>query len=373
MPALRSFSCLEAGLSAAAAHVNDPTPARSAGSGRLALLLAAALMAGIAAAPGPAVVAAAATAAPAVPSGGLPAGPNGPIAPPALQTFVPEGDATAASGTATPHATAPANGANVEPFSGATGGAPTPPPLTATATPKPSGQLVKYAGQILDYRGGFVFFTTGDGFRMARGAKIDDAAGTKATTLVPRTRTYARASFDTGDGSVVQLDLSAQKLPNEAAYDAIKKFAVALSTPKPNPDLGSRPGFDGKPVLVTFKVRVPTRTPFADDVYLATSASNWSATEIKMSRLDALNYGVSREFPSGTVFEYRYTRGSWNAAERGQDGLEDTHKLTVGNGDTQNRSDVVYNWGDEINNAPDLGGGVPTPFQAIPFVLPPHR
>ena len=64
----------------------------------------------------------------------------------------------------------------------------TPPPLGATATPLPAGQLVRFAGQILDDRAGFVFFTTGDGFRLDPNVKVDDAASGGATALVPTTR-----------------------------------------------------------------------------------------------------------------------------------------------------------------------------------------
>ena len=113
----------------------------------------------------------------------------------------------------------------------------TPPPLSATATPAPSGALVKFAGQILDYQGGFCFFTTGDAYRVDPAVKIVDAKTGGPTKLVPQTRVYARASFDTGSGGIVELALSETKLPDEAAYETIKKFAIAMSTEAPNPDL----------------------------------------------------------------------------------------------------------------------------------------
>lgn len=251
----------------------------------------------------------------------------------------------------------------------------TPPPLSATATPTPAGTLVKFAGQLLDVRAGYVFFTTGDGFRLDSTAKIDDAATGGPTTLAPATRTYARATFDAANGHVVELALSTHKLAPEASYDAIRKFAVALSTPAPNPDLKSGvEGFNGRPVLVTFTVEVPSRTPFSDAVYLATDTSGWSATAIRMNRIDALHYRVSRPFASGTRFLYRYTRGSWRAAERGQNGLEvPPRPFVVANTDVKSKSDVVYSWGDSDQSAPDFGGPIPTPFNPIPFVVPPTR
>ena len=250
----------------------------------------------------------------------------------------------------------------------------TPPPLSATATPSPSGQLIRYSGQLLDYRKGFVFFTTGDGFRVAQTIKLDDVDG-KPTPLQPVTRLYARAAFDTGNGSVVELALSKTPLPNEAQYNEIKRFAVALSTPFPNPDLKPGEGLTGKPVLVVFNVQVPPKTPFGDAVYVATDVSAWSATAIRMDRVDALHYRVSQDFASGTRFLYRYTRGSWRSAERGQDGLEvKPRQFLVRNADVQRIDDTVYHWGDEDQAAPNLGNGpVPTPFNPLPFNTPPHK
>jgi hypothetical protein len=248
----------------------------------------------------------------------------------------------------------------------------TPPPITATATPAPSGQVVKYSGQILDYQNGYVFFTTGDGFHVAPDVKIDDAAGGGPTKLVPQTRVYARASFDTGSGAVVELSLSVHKLPDEAAYDAIRKYAIALSTPAPNPDLGTSPGFRGLPVEVTFVVEVPPKTPFADEIYLSTDQSGWSATAIRMDRVDAEHYRVTKTFSSGTKLLYRYTRGSWQSADIGQNGLQMKPRLlVVQNSDVQIKTDIVYGWQDENQFAPDLGNALPTPFNPNPFSVAP--
>jgi hypothetical protein len=248
----------------------------------------------------------------------------------------------------------------------------TPPPLSATATPSPSGHLLRWTGQILDDRRGFVFFTTGDGFRLDPAATVVDATTGGTTALRPVTRIYARASFDSGNGNVVQLALSHKKLPDEATYDQISKFAVALSTPAPNPDLGGGTGYSGRAVLVAFTVEVPSRTPLADQVYLATDASGWSATAIRMDRVDGLHYRVSRNFASGTILKYRYTRGSWRSAERNQAGMEpQPHTLLVKDVDVEPVRDIVYSWGDQDQFAPDLGNSIPTPFNPIPFNTPP--
>ncbi len=264
--------------------------------------------------------------------------------------------------------------AGLLPTPGALPSAQTPPPLAATATPVPQGTLVRFAGQILDDRAGFVFFTTGDGFRLAPGVKIDDATTGGPTALAPTTRTYARATFDSASGDVVELALSTHRLPDEASYDSIKRFAVVLSTPYANPDLAAGRGFNGRLVLVTFTVEVPSKTPFSDPVYLATDTSGWSATAIQMNRIDALHYRVTRPFASGTKFLYRYTRGSWQSAERGQNGLEvPPRAFTVVDADVKSKNDIVYSWGDSNQFAPDLGQPIPTPFNPVPFVLPPRK
>ncbi len=250
----------------------------------------------------------------------------------------------------------------------------TPPPLSATATPSPSGRVVQWSGQILDDRAGFVFFTTGDGFRLAPAVKIDDAKTGGPTTLHAMTRVYARAGFDSGNGDVVELALSRTALPNAASYTDIKRFAVALSPTAPNPDLRRTvAGFSGRPVSVSFTVEVPPRTPFSDPVYLATDVSGWSATAIRMDRVDALHYRVSETYRSGTRILYRYTRGSWRSSERNQAGQEPRpHLLAVENVDVQPVRDTVYAWGDQDQFAPDLGQTIPTPFNPIPFNTPPH-
>jgi hypothetical protein len=254
----------------------------------------------------------------------------------------------------------------------------TAPAPTATATAPPNSALVTYSGQLLDVLHNFAFFTTGDGFRLDPAVKITDLATGKTlelATLPPLTGKYARAAFDPAGGRIVALEISPHALPSGAAYETVQHFAVALSTPAANPDLGgsgNNPGYNGKPVLVTFTVEVPPTTPQADDVYIATDASGWSVFAIKMDRVDALHYRVTHDLPSGTVLNYRYTRGSWRSAERGQNGLElPPHHFVVRNLDVMRRDDVVYHWGDEDASSPAIGpDAIPTPFSQSPFVLP---
>ncbi len=245
------------------------------------------------------------------------------------------------------------------------------PPL---GSPPPGSVLIRFSGQLLDYRAGFAYFTTGDGFRVAPDARIVDAKTGAATSEKPHVKSYARASFD-GSGNIVELALSGTRLAPEAAYEKVKRYAVAISTPAPNPDLqrGARDAAGraptGRGVAVTFVVRVPLTTPFGDSVYLTTDATGWNPQAIRLDRIDALHYRVTRTFASGTLFRYRYTRGTWPTEERGQNGLEDDPRIfNVREADALRKDDIVYHWADEGGTTQEAGpNAIPTPFNPRPF------
>lgn len=245
-----------------------------------------------------------------------------------------------------------------------------------------AGSPVVVSGQLLAYQDGFVFFTTGDGFRVARDIVLRDAKTGAASPIHPAPRVWARATFD-ATGTVTELDLSRTPLPPEGSFADVSRFAVALSTPVPNPDLlraveTPAPGssvasvvqFSGKPVLVTFIVQVPPNTPFTASVYITTDVSGWSAQAIPMDRVDALHYEITRRFNSGTIFRYLYDRGTLQSQEIAQNGLQRTpRQLVVTNADVRVMRDVVYGWQDSapggINQAqPQI---MPTPYNPAPF------
>jgi len=246
---------------------------------------------------------------------------------------------------------------------------------------------VVVSGQLLAYQAGYVFFTTGDGFRVAHDVAIHDAKTGGATTLAPAPRIWARATFD-ASGTVTELDLSRDPLPQQGSFADVAHFAVALSTPAPNPDLLAyqpTPGpdqtplptqrFSGGPVLVTFIVQVPPITPFTSAVYITTDQSGWNAQAIPMDRVDALHYEITRRYPSGTIFRYLYDRGSFQSSEIAPNGLQRTPRnLVVPDADVRVVHDTVSAWQDQTN------GGVnqvqpqimPTPYNPAPFPnLPP--
>ena len=139
---------------------------------------------------------------------------------------------------------------------------------------------IKVTAQLLDYEKGYVFFTTGDGFRVAPNAPILDYKTGAVSTASPGPRDWARATFDS-TGLVTQLELSRTPLAPEGDLASVHRFAIALTPQVSNPDLAPSQGdstrqvFSGKPVPVTFTLRVPPTTPLTANVYITTDQSAW--------------------------------------------------------------------------------------------------
>lgn len=257
----------------------------------------------------------------------------------------------------------------------------TPEPVS-TPAPLTSGNnaLARFSGQVLDYRKGFIFFTTGDGFRVAADVHIINLS-TGAAAAAPHVRQYARATFSP-QGLVVEIALSARPLPPEASYEVIRQYAVTQTAKQSNPDFKKHAvGIEGKPVLVTFIVTVPPTTPLTDQIYMSTDKSGWQPNAIRMDRVDAMRYRYTVKLNSGTEIDYLFTRGTWTTVERGQNGLEQRpHHIFVNNLDTENRSNQVYYWADQgaSGGAPNAQAtfnpaALPTPFNPSPFNFPTPR
>jgi hypothetical protein len=239
------------------------------------------------------------------------------------------------------------------------------------------------SGQLLAYQDGYVFFTSGDGFHVAHDVAIRDAKTGGATAVKPAPRVWARATFDSS-GTVTELDLSRDPLPPQGSFSDVQRFAVAISTPLPNPDLliyqpTPAPGetmaaanvhYSGRPVLVTFIVQVPPYTPFTASVYISTDQAGWNAQAIPMDRVDALHYAITRRFNSGTIFRYIYDRGSLQSQEIAQNGLARVPRnLAVTDADVRVIRDTVFAWQDSAPGAvnapqPQI---MPTPYNPAPF------
>ncbi len=244
-------------------------------------------------------------------------------------------------------------------------------------------QVVRVNGQILAYQQGYVFFTTGDGFRVSPSVVLKDAKTGGPTALRPAPRIWARATFDSS-GTVTELDLSRSPLLPAGDFALVHRFAVAISSPVPNPDLVQRtpaPGAivrhftPGRMVIVVFKVQVPPATPFNAQVYMSTDVSGWNPQAIPMQRIDALHFEVVERLASGTTFHYLFTRGSFASEERSEGGLEvRPHTALVSDVDGQVYNSIVYQWADQTTAGQMLQqpNVFPTPYNPAPFPnLPP--
>jgi hypothetical protein len=230
-----------------------------------------------------------------------------------------------------------------------------------------TNSLKSFTGQILDARGGYVYFTTGDAFAIARTARIVDYDTGAATTVTPDVKMFAKATLDPQSKQIVVLAITRRRLPADTAYASIKQFAAPTSPEQPAPELAGQIRLTGRPVAVTFFVQVPPTTPLTDSVYISTDASGWLANAYRMDRVDAIHYRLTQSFASGTKFAYKYTRGNWNSVELDRTGLQpDARQFFVHEVDARRIDDTVYGWSDQQLNQPNSGpNAVPTPFNPL--------
>ncbi|HTV93822.1 MAG TPA: hypothetical protein VMG98_13990 [Verrucomicrobiae bacterium] len=236
---------------------------------------------------------------------------------------------------------------------------------------------VTITGQLLAYQDGFVFFTTGDGFRLAPSVTILDEQTKQPAKRPPTARDYARAVFNDA-GEVVEIDLSDKPYPVGPLPESAEAFAVTASSPYPNPELAAPPQttsngvaetFSGKLVLVKFQVQVPPSTPINAEVFIATDVSGWNPQAIQMDRVDALHFSVIRRMASGTVLHFLYTRGTLQTEEVGPNGLSlKPRTLIVNDSDTNSTNSIVAQWADaNSNNILQQPSVFPTPYNPAPF------
>jgi len=241
---------------------------------------------------------------------------------------------------------------------------------------------VTITGQLLAYQDGYVFFTTGDGFKLAPNVTILDEQTQKPTTHAPVPRDYARAVFNES-GQVIEIDIASKPYPVGPLPESAQAFAVAASSPYPDPDLAHAPPtsrngvierFTGKPVLVHFSVQVPPTTPLNAQVFIATDQSDWNPEAIAMDRVDALHFVVIRRIASGTILHYLYTRGSLQTEEVGPNGLSmRPRELVVSDSDSDSTNGVVAAWADTNSHGLLSQPSVfPTPYNPAPFPNLPH-
>jgi hypothetical protein len=253
--------------------------------------------------------------------------------------------------------------------------------MVALALPSlAQGNLVRFTGQLLDVRNGYVYFTTGDAFKLAEALRVADFDTNKPTTLQPRAKLYARAVLDPATKQVVELDLTTRRLPTDAQYAQVAQtYTQTKPATEKAPEIVGKP-LTGREVAVSFTVTVPPTTPLNAEVYLSTDAGGWNPREIKLDRIDGQRYRAVRRYASGTQFSVRATRGSWNSVGRDQFGLEaKPQSFSVPEVDAIGYQVIVYSWSDDRGSAPQQAapGAIPTPFNPNPFppggLYPPSR
>ena len=258
-------------------------------------------------------------------------------------------------------------------------GPPTPaattPPAEPTATTTlaspaaaPPSNLVQYTGQLLDYRNGYVYFSTGDAFPAVEAPRIIDALTGQPTTIAPKSKMFARATFDPVTKKIIELAITNRRLPTSRSLGPATAYVVVGSSPVPAPEIAGQ-NLTGKRVAVVFEVTVPPTTALTDSIYISTDTSDWNPTAIKLDRVDAYKYRALRYFASGTKFAYRVTRGTWNSVERGEDNLDSPpHQFFVREVNALAARVTVYHWSDERGESQGVGpNSIPTPYNPSPF------
>ena len=77
----------------------------------------------------------------------------------------------------------------------------------------------------------------------------------------------------------------------------------------------------GRDAMVTFKVFVPEGTPPDASVFIAgdiPSLGPWDPGKVKLGKIGDLTYAITLILPAGLEFHYKFTRGSWEAVEKGR-------------------------------------------------------
>jgi hypothetical protein len=266
---------------------------------------------------------------------------------------------------------------------------PVPQPLPTQATPQPATPaaapaatvapaatagpaLVQFTGQLLDLRNNYVYFSTGDAFATVDplALRIVDYMTGLPTTIAPKAKMFARATFDPTTKKVTELAITTNRLQTSRGLGPAGAFVAVKSTPLPAPEIVGQ-ALTGKQVAVVFEITVPPTTSFRDEIYIATDSSGWNPEAIKLDRVDAYLYRAQRYFASGTKFAYRVTRGSWNSVERGQDNLDTpAHNFFVREVDSLAARVTVYHWSDDRGQNKSNGAtpdSIPTPYNPSPF------
>jgi glycosidase/fibronectin type 3 domain-containing protein len=112
---------------------------------------------------------------------------------------------------------------------------------------------------------------------------------------------------------------------------------------------------------VTFIATVPAGTPATlyiagdFDTFAGSTYPHWNPSGLAMTQTSPTTWEITLTLPETSVFNYKYTRGSWDTVEKQADGQTDIANrvvtVTDGGGGTQTVNDTIANWRDPFVTA----------------------
>ena len=171
-----------------------------------------------------------------------------------------------------------------------------------------------YRVTVLAQTPGYLVVSGGDALRVASACTCEQLpAGSLAVVELD------------AEGRVVELH---RATGSEAAADKLPPAAI-VADPRSARTLRDKEAA-AQSVIVTLIVQVPADTPPGDDLYVSTERSGWSASELRMERLDPLHWTIALRLPKNQPLLYRYSRGSFPTLEAERSGgLVPPRKLTA--------------------------------------------
>jgi hypothetical protein len=206
-------------------------------------------------------------------------------------------------------------------------------PARATGTPQ---KLVVH-GIALVEENGYLVFTTGDAVKLAPGVATNGVTLGRPVRVVLDPATHLATELDADPGPEEPGEVDAAALPR--AYVAVDPRSA--QAPSAARGAGTQAGL----ATVTIGVRVPDDTPPGDDIYLATDRSGFSASELRLNRVDAHRWSIALQLAAGSTLHYLFTRGSYATVERTRGGGIAPARSVTATGRTT-VDDAVARWAD---------------------------
>ncbi|MFC1887685.1 alpha/beta hydrolase-fold protein [Candidatus Cloacimonadota bacterium] len=117
----------------------------------------------------------------------------------------------------------------------------------------------------------------------------------------------------------------------------------------------------GNEMSVIFEISVPEFTPQEDDVYLAGNINGWDPEDEQYRATSTAPNHYRLTIPletSGTILEYKFTRGGWNTVEKYADGSEMPNRTYTFQNTGETISIVIENWADLSGGGTTITGNV---------------